>query len=891
MVSKVLDKSYDPHQVEEKWYRYWMERNYFRADENSEKESYSIVIPPPNVTGSLHIGHALNNTLQDILIRYKRMQGFSVLWMPGTDHAGIATQNVVERQLLEEGLDRHALGREKFIERVWQWKKQSGGTIIGQLKKLGASCDWSRERFTMDEGLSEAVKEVFIQLYQEGLIYRSYYIINWCPRCQTALSDLEVEHEEFLGKLYYLKYPFKDGDQFVIVATTRPETMMGDTAVAVNPGDQRYQDIIGKSVILPVVNREIPVIADAYVDIEFGTGCLKITPAHDLNDFEIGLRYGLPQIKVIDEEGRMNEKAGPYRGMDRFECRKRIIEDFEREGLLIKTEDYRHMIGHCYRCKTIVEPNLSLQWFVKTKPLAQEAIEAVRQGRTRIIPEVWEKTYFEWMENIRDWCISRQIWWGHRIPAWYCDACGEIIVAKEAPASCPKCGSNRLRPETDVLDTWFSSALWPFSTMGWPKQTKELKRFYPTSVLVTGFDILFFWVARMMMMGLKFMGDVPFRDVYIHGLVRDERGEKYSKTRGNVVDPLDLIERFGADALRFTLAALTMPGSDLKLSEARTEGYRHFANKIWNASRFALMNLDDFKIDEKGPVFKPTDFSLPDRWIRGRLNEVIRETQKALENYKFNEATHTLYQFIWHEFCDWYLELIKLYLYQDQDRFRRSLTQQTLLRVLDDMLRLLHPLMPFITEEIWQLLPLEKGNGSIMVASFPRTDERFDDDRIADEMGWVIEIVTALRNIRGEMNIPPGEQIDAFFHTKDSEIEKRIQGNRSFIQSLAKVNEIRIAEEVKKGAHNAFAVVRDVEIFVPMDRSRIEEEGKRLQKEILKIEKEIAFVNKKLSNEQFLSKARTEVVSLEKEKVLQYRSVQNKLEESLKKIKEVLGGQ
>ena len=890
MVSKVLDKSYDPRQVEGKWYRYWMERNYFRADENSEKESYSIVIPPPNVTGSLHIGHALNNTLQDILIRYKRMQGLSVLWMPGTDHAGIATQNVVERQLLEEGLDRHALGREKFIERVWKWKKQSGGTIIDQLKQLGASCDWSRERFTMDEGLSEAVKEVFIQLYQEGLIYRSYYIINWCPRCQTALSDLEVEHEEFLGKLYYLKYPFKDGDRFVIVATTRPETMMGDTAVAVNPGDQRYQDIIGKRIILPVVNREIPVIADAYVDIEFGTGCLKITPAHDLNDFEIGLRYGLPQVKVIDEGGRMNENAGSYRGMERFECRKRIVEDFEREGLLIKTEDYRHMIGHCYRCKTIVEPNLSLQWFVKTKPLAQEAIEAVRNGRTRIIPEVWEKTYFEWMENIRDWCISRQIWWGHRIPAWYCDACGQIIVAKEAPASCPKCGSNRLRPETDVLDTWFSSALWPFSTMGWPKQTKELKRFYPTSVLVTGFDILFFWVARMMMMGLKFMGDVPFRDVYIHGLVRDERGEKYSKTRGNVVDPLDLIERFGADALRFTLAALTMPGSDLKLSEARTEGYRHFANKIWNASRFALMNLDDFRIDEKSPVFKPSDFSLPDRWIRGRLNEVIRETQKALVNYKFNEATHILYQFIWHEFCDWYLELIKLYLYQDQERFRRSLTQHTLLRVLDDLLKLLHPFMPFITEEIWQLLPLEKGNASIMVASFPRPDERFDEDRIADEMGLVIEIVTALRNIRGEMNIPPGEQIDAFFHTKDSEIEKRIEGNRSFIQSLAKVNEMKIGEEVKKGAYNAFAVVRDVEIFVPMDRSRIEEEGKRLQKEILKIEKEIAFVNKKLSNEQFLTKARTQVVSQEKEKVLQYRSIQNKLEESLKKIKEVLGG-
>jgi valyl-tRNA synthetase len=889
MASKVLDKSYNPHQVEEKWYRYWMERGYFRADEDSEQEAYSIVIPPPNVTGSLHIGHALNNTLQDILIRFKRMEGYNVLWMPGTDHAGIATQNVVEKQLFEEGLDRHTLGREKFIERIWKWKEQSGGTIISQLKKLGASCDWSRERFTMDEGLSEAVKEVFIRLYQEGLVYRSHYIINWCPRCQTALSDLEVEHQEIIGKLYHLKYPFKEGDRFVVVATTRPETMLGDTAVAVNLEDKRYEAVIGKKIILPVVNREIPIIADPYVDIEFGTGALKITPAHDFNDFEIGLSHGLPQIKVIDEGGRMNENAGPYQGMDRFECRKQIVEDFERDGVLMKTEDYHHMVGHCYRCKTIVEPNLSLQWFVKTKPLAQEAIEVVRNGRTRIIPEVWEKTYFEWMENIRDWCISRQIWWGHRIPAWYCENCGEIIVAKETPTSCPKCGSDCLRPETDVLDTWFSSALWPFSTIGWPKETKELQRFYPTSVLVTGFDILFFWVARMMMMGLKFMGDVPFRDVYIHGLVRDEKGEKYSKTRGNVVDPLELIDRFGADALRFTLAALTMPGSDLKLSEARTEGYRHFANKIWNASRFALMNLDDYKIGQMHPISNLIDYSLPDRWIRGRLNQVIREVQKALENYKFNEATHTLYQFIWHEFCDWYLELSKLYLYQNEDPHRRTLTQETLLKVLDDTLRLLHPFMPFITEEIWQKLPLEKENGSIMKASFPRPDERFDDAPAADEMEQVIEIITALRNIRGEMNVPPGEQITALLRTKDLEIEKRLQRNRSFIQNLAKVSEIRIGEEIEKTGYNAFAVVRDVEIFVPMDRSRMEEEARRLQKEILKIGKEIAFVNRKLSNEQFLSKAPLDVVNQEKEKALQYQSIQNKLEGSLKKIKDVLG--
>ncbi|MFB3887391.1 MAG: valine--tRNA ligase [Thermodesulfobacteriota bacterium] len=888
MASKVLDKSYNPHQVEGKWYRYWMERGHFRANEDSDKKAYSIVIPPPNVTGSLHIGHALNNTLQDVLIRFKRMRGYNTLWMPGTDHAGIATQNVVERQLMGEGLDRHTLGREKFIERVWQWKRQSGGTIIGQLKKLGASCDWSRERFTMDEGLSEAVKEVFVRLYEEGLIYRSHYIINWCPRCQTALSDLEVEHQEMLGKLYHLKYPFTEGDRFVIVATTRPETMLGDTAVAVNPDDGRYQGVVGKKIMLPVVNREISLIADAYVDIEFGTGALKITPAHDFNDFEIGLKHGLEQIKVIDEGGRMNENAGPYQGMDRFECRKRIVEDFEREGVLIKTEDYRHVVGHCYRCKTIVEPNLSLQWFVKTKPLAREAIEAVRKGRTRIIPELWEKTYFEWMENIRDWCISRQIWWGHRIPAWYCDSCKMVIVAKETPTSCPRCGSTPLRPETDVLDTWFSSALWPFSTLGWPKETKELKRFYPTSVLVTGFDILFFWVARMMMMGLKFMGDVPFRDVYIHGLVRDEKGEKYSKTRGNVVDPLDLIDRFGADALRFTLAALTMPGSDLKLSEARTEGYRHFANKIWNASRFALMNLDDFETGGKEPLAGPSDYSLPDRWLRGRLNQVIREIEKALENYKFNEATHTLYQFIWHEFCDWYLELIKPDLYQDTDPLRKRLTQGTLLKVLDSALRLLHPFMPFITEEIWQQLPLRKQTDSIMIASFPKPDDRFDDEEVQDEMGLVIEIITAIRNIRGEMNVPPGEEISVLFRTKGLGVEERLRKNSSFIRNLARVKEIKMGKEIEREGYSAFTVVREVEIVVPMERSRMEEEAKRLQKEITKVEKEIAFVSKKLSNEQFLSKAPKEVVEEIKEKATQYQAVRLKLEESLKKMKGIL---
>jgi valyl-tRNA synthetase len=664
--------------------------------------------------------------------------------------------------------------------------------------------------------------------------------------------------------------------------------MLGDTAVAVNPEDERYHGEIGKGVVLPVMKREIPVIGDPYVDIEFGTGCLKITPAHDFNDFEIGLKHGLEQIKVIDERGRMNENAGAYRGMDRFECREKIVEDLDRDGVLVKIEDYRHTVGQCYRCKTIVEPNLSLQWFVKTKPLAKAAIEAVRDGRTRIIPEVWEKTYFEWMENIRDWCISRQIWWGHRIPAWYCDQCGQVIVSKETPASCPKCGSGHLTPETDVLDTWFSSALWPFSTMGWPKETKLLKKFYPTSVLVTGFDILFFWVARMMMMGLKFMGDVPFRHVYIHGLVRDERGEKYSKTRGNVVDPLDLIDRYGADALRFTLAALTMPGSDLKLSESRTEGYRHFANKIWNASRFVLMNLETFNLGEGTEEVRPEDFSLPDRWIRGRLNQLIREVHKSLEQYKFNEASHSLYHFIWHEFCDWYLELTKFYLYQEGDKKKQLLTRQTLTEVLDAILRLLHPFMPFITEEIWQQLPGRKENESIMVAALPKPDEKYEDETVADEMGFIIEIITALRNIRGEMNLPPGEQIKVVFRTKGEAEEKRLRENQSFIQVLASVKSIEYSRDGEKPLHSAFGVVRGLEMFVPMERSRMEEEAKRLQKEILKIDKESVLVLKKLSNEQFLSKAPPEVVQEVKEKALGFRTQREKLEESLNKIKEML---
>lgn len=888
MSEHILEKSYDPSKVEEKWYRFWIENNYFRADEDSEKESFSIVIPPPNVTGVLHIGHALNNTLQDILVRYKRMQGYNVLWMPGTDHAGIATQNVVERQLLEEGLDRHKLGREKFIEKVWKWKEQSGGTIINQLKKLGASCDWSRERFTMDEGLSEAVKEVFIRLYEEGLIYRGNYIINWCPRCQTALSDLEVEHQEVQGKLYYLKYPLKKNRRFLIVATTRPETMLGDTAVAVNPEDHRYKEFISEKVILPVLNREIPVIADPYVDMEFGTGCLKITPAHDFNDFEIGLRHNLSQIKVIDERGQMNENAGPYQGMDRFECRRRIVEDFEKDGTLVKVEDYRHKIGHCYRCKTIVEPNLSIQWFVKTKPLAKPAIDAVKEGRTRIIPSIWEKTYFEWMENIKDWCISRQIWWGHRIPAWYCNNCDEIIVAKEEPDSCKRCSSNSLRAEEDVLDTWFSSALWPFSTMGWPKETKELKKFYPTSVLVTGFDILFFWVARMMMMGLKFMGDVPFREVYIHGLVRDERGEKYSKTKGNIVDPLEWSERYGTDALRFTLAALTMPGSDLKLSEARTEGYRHFVNKLWNASRFALMNVDEAGEDNFPKDLRKDDYGFPDLWIKGRLNQIISKVKNALDEYKFHEATHNLYHFIWHEFCDWYLEMIKPNLYQKEDKKSKIISKKTLLEVLGAILRMLHPFMPFVTEEIWQKLPLKKKVSSITIAEFPSEDPNFYDEDIQKEMERLVDLITSIRNIRAEMNIQPSEQIDVIFNVEDEAIAEEIKKNQIFIHHLAKVKTLRVEKEMSKPPIGAFSRIQDLEIYVPMDRIKLEAELGRIKKELAKVEKDISFVNKKLTNEEFLSRAPKEVIEKETEKASQYKILKERLEENIKKIKEML---
>jgi len=882
-MAQELEKVYDPKRVEEKWYDFWLKKGYFYADPSSPKKPFSIVIPPPNVTGSLHMGHALNNTLQDVLVRFRRMQGYNCLWMPGTDHAGIATQNVVERELAKEGLSREQLGREEFIKRVWQWKEKYGGVIIHQLRRLGASCDWSRERFTMDEGLSRAVREVFVRLYEEGLIYRDKYIINWCPRCGTALSDLEVEHEEEDAYLYYLRYPLEGGGE-IVVATTRPETMLGDTAVAVNPADNRYKEMVGRTAILPVLGRRIPVIADSYVDPEFGTGALKITPAHDPYDFEIGGRHGLPQVKVIDEKGRMTEEAGPYKGLDRFECRERILEDFKRDGTLVKVEPYRHSVGHCYRCHTVIEPFLSVQWFVRTKPLAAPAIEAVRKGRTRIIPSMWEKVYFDWMENIRDWCISRQIWWGHRIPAWHCRDCGEITVSREDPTSCTHCGSPHIEQEEDVLDTWFSSALWPFSTMGWPERTKELEVFYPTSVLVTGFDILFFWVARMMMMGLHFMGDVPFRDVYIHALVRDMQGQKMSKTRGNVIDPLVMIEKYGTDAFRFALCAFAAQGRDIRLSEKRIEGYRNFANKIWNAARFSLMNLGDFP-EEGVDGLRVEELTLPDRWVLTRLNEAIREVTRALEDYHFNDAAQAIYHFFWHELCDWYLELIKPFLYQREDEGLRRSTQRTLVYVLDKTLKLLHPFMPFITEEIWQLLP-HRGE-SITVAPWPEPDERLSFEEESRRMGLVMRVITRVRNIRGEMGVAPTTRVRAILKAEDEGVAQVMREGEGFIRDLGLLKELEVRVGGERPQAAAMAMAEGVEVFVPLEDliPDPKREEARLQKELRRVMKELEFLQRKLSNRDFLERAPQEVVAKERGKLQEYSDRRAKLEERLEAIR------
>lgn len=896
MTNKELAKGYEPHEVEKKWYDEWLGKGYFHADADSPRKPYSIVIPPPNVTGALHMGHALNNTLQDILCRWKRMTGHSVLWMPGTDHAGIATQNVVERQLAAEGKDRHDLGREAFIERVWQWKAESGGQIIGQLKRLGASCDWERERFTMDAGLSKAVRTVFVKLYEDGLIYRDNRLINWCPRCHTALSDIEVEHEEKKGHLWHIRYPVVgEPGRFVTVATTRPETMLGDTAVAVHPEDQRYADLHGAKVLLPLVNREIPVVADEYVDREFGTGVVKITPAHDFNDFEVGARHGLDKINVFDESGIINAAGHQYEGMDRFAARAKIVEDLEAAGLLEKIDDHGLSVGGCYRCKTVVEPYLSLQWYVKVGPLAERALQAVKDGRTRILPKQWENTYYDWMENIRDWCISRQIWWGHRIPAWFCDHCGHITVSMDDPAACSQCGSDELRQETDVLDTWFSSALWPFSTMGWPNQTPELKQFYPTATLVTGFDILFFWVARMMMMGLHFMDEVPFKDVYIHALVRDAHGQKMSKSKGNVIDPLTVIDQYGTDAFRFTLAAFAAQGRDIKLAEERISGYRNFCNKVWNAARFTLMNLEGFEPDAL--VFEELRLTESDEWILHRLNETARETNRALDEYRFNEAAMTLYQFTWSEFCDWYLELSKQELYGD-DPIRRRTAQYVLWTVLEHLLRLLHPIMPFITEEIWQTLPKGdrcslRGSGgdwapSIMLAPYPQAREDWQFEDAASRMEQVMEVISAIRTIRGEMEVPPSREITVMLSTNSQKAQDLACLFESKIKSMARVGQLTIGCNLSKPEDASVQPAGEFQVFVPLKGLvDVAEEEKRLLKEIGKLDKEIEQFSKKLENPSFVDRAPADIVAKEKAKLADVTAKKAVLEESLEKIKKL----
>ncbi len=882
MSRNVLDKSYAPEAVEKRWYSYWEREKLFAADAQTAKRPYAIVIPPPNVTGVLHMGHALNNTMQDILCRYRRLKGDSVLWMPGTDHAGIATQNVVEKKLAAEGSDRHQLGREKFIEAVWAWREASGSAIINQLKRLGASCDWDRERFTMDEGLSRAVRKVFVQLYEEGLIYQGDYIINWCCRCHTALSDLEVEHEELDGHFYHIRYPYADGSGSVTVATTRPETMLGDTAVAIHPEDDRYDQLSATAVMLPLMERKIPIIRDTYVDLSTGTGALKVTPAHDPNDFEIGTRHDLPSVKVIADDGTMSDAAGRFAGMDRFACRKAVVEALKDQGLLERVEAHRHSVGHCYRCKTVVEPNLSRQWFVKAKPLAAKAIEAVQTGRTRIIPEAWTKTYYEWMFNIRDWCISRQIWWGHQIPAWTCHDCAKMVVAMDAPDVCPACGAADPIQETDVLDTWFSSALWPFSTMGWPEQTPLLKTYYPTSVLVTGFDILFFWVARMMMMGIHFMKEIPFTDVYVHALVRDEDGKKMSKSKGNVIDPLSVIDQYGTDAFRFTLAAFAAQGRDVKMSEKRVEGYRHFINKLWNAARFALMHI------ESGcDAIDTGHISLQDRWVLSRLNRVARQTEAALDAYKFNEAAGAVYQFVWHELCDWYLEAVKPILYDEAAGMQKSATRGVLWRVLKDALVLLHPFAPFVTEEIWHSLP--ETEGSIMRANWPDHIQPGDDPAAEAQMETVMAAITGIRNVRGEMNIAPSANLTVVVRPETHEVGAVIADNRTLITNLARLNGMTVAGDAKRPKAAATVLIEGATLYVLLEGivDLTNEQG-RLEKEIGKLTKELSGMNKKLGNEDFLNKAPADVVDGVRQKHAAMLDRQHALETTLERIKEMM---
>ena len=848
-MAKELDKQYSPQNVEDRTYKFWCDHKYFHAEVNPDKKPYTIVIPPPNITGQLHMGHALDETLQDILIRWRRMEGYETLWLPGTDHASIATEAKIVEAMRKEGITKEEIGREKFLERAWEWKAQYGGRIVEQLKKLGSSCDWDRERFTLDEGCSKAVREVFCKLYDKGLIYRGERIINWCPHCLTSISDAEVEYEDQAGHFWHLRYPFKDGSGYLELATTRPETLLGDTAVAVNPNDERYKDMVGKTLILPIVHREIPVIADDYVDIEFGTGVVKITPAHDPNDFEVGLRHNLEVINVLTQDAKIVDDYPKYAGMDRYEARKAIVEDLQAEGALVEIEDYSHNVGTCYRCGTTVEPRVSKQWFVKMEPLAKPAVEVVRNGEVKFVPERFDKTYFHWMENIKDWCISRQLWWGHRIPAYYCDDCGAVMVSAQEVHTCSKCGSNHVHQDPDTLDTWFSSALWPFSTLGYPDDTKELEYFYPTDTLVTGYDIIFFWVARMIFSGVEHMGQVPFHTVLIHGLVRDAQGRKMSKSLGNGIDPLLVIDQYGADALRFTLATGNAPGNDMRFSDEKVKASRNFANKLWNAARFVLMYLGN---DYSYPGL-PKDLAIEDKWILSKVNTLAKEVTDNLERFELGIAVAKLYDFIWDVFCDWYIEIAKIRLQSGEGA---DTAKAVLVYVLTDILKLLHPFMPFITEEIYQAIPHDTE--SIMISKWPEYDPTLSFADEEAQMEKIMDAIRAIRNRRAEMNIPPSKKSKVYVETAFSDV---FAVGSEFIKRLAYASDVEIADAFGDLGNTVTIVTNDAKIYIPLgDLVDFEAEAKRLQKELAAAEEKLAFINKKLDNPGFVNKAPEKVV-------------------------------
>ena len=848
-MAKELDKQYSPQNVEDRTYKFWCDHKYFHAEVNPDKKPYTIVIPPPNITGQLHMGHALDETLQDILIRWRRMEGYETLWLPGTDHASIATEAKIVEAMRKEGITKEEIGREKFLERAWEWKAQYGGRIVEQLKKLGSSCDWDRERFTLDEGCSKAVREVFCKLYDKGLIYRGERIINWCPHCLTSISDAEVEYEDQAGHFWHLRYPFKDGSDYLELATTRPETLLGDTAVAVNPNDERYKDMVGKTLILPIVHREIPVIADDYVDIEFGTGVVKITPAHDPNDFEVGLRHNLEVINVLTPDAKIVDDYPKYAGMDRYEARKAIVEDLQAEGALVEIEDYSHNVGTCYRCGTTVEPRVSKQWFVKMEPLAKPAVEVVRNGEVKFVPERFDKTYFHWMENIKDWCISRQLWWGHRSPAYYCDDCGEVMVSAQEVHACSKCGGNHVHQDPDTLDTWFSSALWPFSTLGYPDDTKELEYFYPTDTLVTGYDIIFFWVARMIFSGVEHMGQVPFHTVLIHGLVRDAQGRKMSKSLGNGIDPLLVIDQYGADALRFTLATGNAPGNDMRFSDEKVKASRNFANKLWNAARFVLMYLGN---DYSYPGL-PKDLAIEDKWILSKVNTLAKEVTDNLERFELGIAVAKLYDFIWDVFCDWYIEIAKIRLQSGEGA---DTAKAVLVYVLTDILKLLHPFMPFITEEIYQAIPHDTE--SIMISKWPEYDPTLSFADEEAQMEKIMDAIRAIRNRRAEMNIPPSKKSKVYVETAFSDV---FAVGSEFIKRLAYASDVEIADAFGDLGNTVTIVTNDAKIYIPLgDLVDFEAEAKRLQKELAAAEEKLAFINKKLDNPGFVNKAPEKVV-------------------------------